>query len=152
MTFCQMLRFYNISPLMGTLKRTRAMDHCTAIRWLVHWPLMSTLRCTKCNSPPINSQSINFIFCYVTIEVPLPSKGFTVQRRQGPIQRHIKQTIHVQYTSVSLLWNWRWRWDNWKTSDFWVGIDQFTPVFPRNTSTSSWIRVAHGPQPKFGGG
>ena len=58
---------------MGTLKPQRN-DRYTAIRWLVHWPLIGGLlhlvqrggargccgpaqsppRCTKCNSPPIN--------------------------------------------------------------------------------------------------
>ena len=55
--------------------------HYTAIRWLIHWPLMGGLfnlvqrggawvgcdpaqsppRCTKCNSPPSNGQCTNFI-------------------------------------------------------------------------------------------
>ena len=69
-----------IAATKGTLNRTAA-DHQTAIRWLVHRPLMGgplhlvqrggilagcgpaqyPPRCTKCNGPPINGQCINFI-------------------------------------------------------------------------------------------
>ena len=69
-----------INPLIATLKPL-ATDHRVAIQWLVHWPLMGGLlhlvqrggdwagpqpaqappRCTKCNSPPINGQCINFV-------------------------------------------------------------------------------------------
>ena len=70
-----------INPLMGSLKPQSNCAHYTALQWLVHWPLMGGLlhlvqrwwawsgcgpvqcppRCTKCNSPPINSQCANFI-------------------------------------------------------------------------------------------
>jgi len=72
-----------LNPLRAHLNR-RATDHYTAIRWLVHWPLMGGLlhlvqregawavcgpaqssprrpRYTKCNSPPINGQCTNFL-------------------------------------------------------------------------------------------
>ena len=63
------------------------MDHYTAIRRLVHWPLMGGLlhlvqrggawagcgpaqsfhRCTKCNSSPINGQCTNLIIFDVVV-------------------------------------------------------------------------------------
>jgi len=63
------------------------MDHYTAIRRLVHWPLMGGLlylvqrggakagwgpaqsppRCIKCNIPPINGQCTNFILFDVAL-------------------------------------------------------------------------------------
>ena len=75
------------NPLTGRLNR-RATDHYTALRRLVHWPLMgdgllhlvqrggawagwgpaqSPHRCTKCNSPPINGQCTNFILFDVAL-------------------------------------------------------------------------------------
>jgi len=64
-----------VNPLWAHSNR-RATDHCTAIRCLVHWPLMGWLlhlvqrggawaccgatqsppQCTMCNSPPMNGQ------------------------------------------------------------------------------------------------
>jgi len=66
--------------LYGHIKTSEQRTIYTAVRWLVHWPLMggqlhlvqrgrawtgcssaqSPLRCTKCNSPPINRQCTNF--------------------------------------------------------------------------------------------
>ena len=63
------------------------MDHYTAMRWLVHWPLIGKLlhlvqrgedwagcdptqsppRCTECNSPPMNGQCTNFILFDVAL-------------------------------------------------------------------------------------
>ena len=63
-------------------------------RWLVHWPLMggllhlvqrggawvgwgpvqSPLRCTKCNSPPINGQCTKFILFDLAVKWPVDSK------------------------------------------------------------------------------
>ena len=69
--------------LMLTLK----LHNNWLLQWLVHWPLMGGLlhlvqrggawagcgpaqsphRCTKCNSPPINSQCTNFVLFDVTL-------------------------------------------------------------------------------------
>jgi len=73
----------------------RAMNHYTAIWWLVHWPLMGGLLhlvqwwqawagcgstqsphcCTKCNSPPINGQCTNFILFHVALFCLCTLKG-----------------------------------------------------------------------------
>jgi len=87
----------SINALTGTLRLT-AMDHYTAIQWLVHWPLMGGLlhlvqwggawagcgpaqsppHCTKYNSPPaISGQCTNFILFDVALELPLPIKSST---------------------------------------------------------------------------
>ena len=75
-----------LNPLIGTLK-PQSNGHYTAIRWLVHWPLIGELlhlvqrgrasagcgpaesppHCTKCNSPPINGQCTNFILFDVAL-------------------------------------------------------------------------------------
>ena len=81
------------------------MDHCTAIRWLMHWPLMGGLlttfgtvkmgrlwshpvpslgptqsppRCTKCNSSPVNGHCTNFVLFDVAVYLPLNSKGVNI--------------------------------------------------------------------------
>ena len=93
------------SVVLLTLQRAhynrRATGHYTAIRWLVHWPLMAGLlhlvqrgggwagcnsaqsrpRCTKCNSPPINGQCTNFILLDVTLSGVTPiGQGWTNAR------------------------------------------------------------------------
>jgi len=77
------------------LLNRRATNHYTAMRWLVHCPLMGGLlhlvqqgrvwagcgralfppSCTKCNSPPINGQSTNLID--VALQLPVPIIGLT---------------------------------------------------------------------------
>ena len=87
---------WRANPLTGALK-SRATDHYTGVRWLVHWPLMGGLlhlvqqggdwagpqpaqappRCTKCKSPRVGSQCTNFILFYVALQLPLHSKCLT---------------------------------------------------------------------------
>jgi len=74
------------------------------IRWFVHWPLMGGLlhlvsrggawrgggcgpaqsphRCTKCNSPPISGQCINFISFIVVLLLHLHSIGLNQSLKQ----------------------------------------------------------------------
>ena len=83
--------------LSGPQLNRTATDYYTAIRLLVHWPLMGGLlhlvqrggawagcgptqsppRCTKCNNPPINGQCTNFIVFDVALQLPVGSKGLT---------------------------------------------------------------------------
>ena len=44
-------------------------------------PAQSPPRCTKCNSPPINGQCINFILFDLALYVPLHSKELNTQYR-----------------------------------------------------------------------
>ena len=44
-------------------------------------PSPHRIRCTKCNSPPINSQCTNFVSFYVALQLPLDSKGLTASSR-----------------------------------------------------------------------
>jgi len=41
-------------------------------------PAQSLPRCTKCNSPPVISQCINFILFDVALKLPLDSKGLSI--------------------------------------------------------------------------
>jgi len=90
------VRVVSFNPLIPTLK-LQSNGHYTAMRWLVHWPLMGWLlhlvqwgrawagcgpiqsppRYTKCNSPRINGQFTNFILFDVALSLLLDSKGLT---------------------------------------------------------------------------
>jgi len=79
--------FYRVVGTLTFYGHIKSADQQTIIRWLVRWPLMggllylvqrgwawagcgpaqSTLRCTKCNSRPINRQCTNFISFDVAI-------------------------------------------------------------------------------------
>jgi len=43
--------------------------------WAGPQPAQAPPRCTKCNSPPINSQCTNFVLFDVALQLPLESKG-----------------------------------------------------------------------------
>ena len=45
--------------------------------WAGCGPAQSPLRCTKCNSPPINGQCTNFILSEVALSLRLHAKGLT---------------------------------------------------------------------------
>jgi len=80
--------FHSVKNIVWITKQSlTSFLNNTAIRWLVHWPLMGGLlhlvqrrrtwascghvqsppRCTKCNSPPINGQCSNFILFDVAL-------------------------------------------------------------------------------------
>ena len=74
------IQHWPIQLILKHIETAQQRTDYTAIRWLVHWPLMGGLlhlvhrggawagcgpvqsppRCTKCNSPPINGQCTNF--------------------------------------------------------------------------------------------
>jgi len=107
-------------PLTGRWNR-RATDHYTALRWLVHWPLMGGLlhlvqrggawagwgpaqsphRCTKCNSPPINGQCIPtsyYSMWHYNCQCPL--KGYII----------FLHKFHMQtgYAAARMVGNFHW--------------------------------------------
>ena len=112
-----------INPLWAHYN-SKATDH-TAIRWLVHWPLMggllhlvqrggglgglracgpaqSPLRCTKCNSPPINGQCTNFILCDVASAVYMVQYDETSWLLKGDGDENWMPKTGLRSTSVLL--------------------------------------------------